>query len=147
MAPSKNTLSRGSLDELIGFHLRIAQIRVFKDFEQSVGELGITPAGFSVMEVLRQNPGITQSKLAAAVFLDRSSVVPLLDKLEKKGLLSRQASTTDRRNNHLFLSEEGTRTLDAAKALVNQHESRISNTLNLEERQTLISLLGRLAPA
>lgn len=137
---------RGSLDDLIGFQLRVAQTRVFKDFEQSMETLGITPAGFSVLEVLRQNPGLTQSKLAEAVHLDRSSVVPLLDKLETKHLLYRQTSTKDRRNNHLYLSDEGTQILDASKERVAEHEARISRTLNREERKTLISLLARLAP-
>lgn len=137
---------RGSLDDLIGFQLRVAQTRVFKDFEQSVESLGITPAGFSVLEVLRQNPGLTQSKLAEAVHLDRSSVVPLLDKLETKHLLYRQTSTKDRRNNHLYLSEEGTQILEASKERVAEHEARISRTLNRDERKTLIALLARLAP-
>lgn len=138
--------NRGSLEDLIGFQLRVAQTRVFRDFEHSVENLGITPGGFAVLEVLLQNPGLTQSKLAEAVCLDRSSVVPLLDKLEKKGLLSRRASTTDRRNNHLFLSEEGAELLSASKQRVAEHEARIAKGLNREERRTLIALLSRLAP-
>lgn len=137
---------RGSLDDLIGFQLRVAQTRVFRDFEQSMETLGITPVGFSVLEVLRQNPGLTQSKLAEAVHLDRSSVVPLLDKLETKHLLYRQTSTKDRRNNHLYLSDEGTQILEASKERVAEHDARISRTLNRDERRTLISLLARLAP-
>lgn len=145
-AQSEMKQRRGSLDDLIGFQLRVAQTRVFKDFEQSMEALGITPAGFSVLEVLRQNPGLTQSKLAEAVHLDRSSVVPLLDKLETKHLLYRQTSTKDRRNNHLYLSEEGTQILEASKEKVAEHEARISGTLNRDERRTLMSLLARLAP-
>lgn len=145
-APSTRKQNRGSLDDLIGFQLRVAQTRVFRDFEHSVESLGITLGGFAVLEVLQQNPGLTQSKLAEAVCLDRSSVVPLLDKLEKKGLLSRQASTTDRRNNHLFLSKQGTELLNASKQRVAEHEARIAKGLNREERKALISLLARLAP-
>lgn len=143
---SETKQGRGSLDDLIGFQLRVAQTRVFRDFEQSMETLGITPAGFSVLEILRQNPGLTQSKLAEAVHLDRSSVVPLLDKLETKHLLYRQTSTKDRRNNHLYLSDEGTQVLEASKERVAEHDARISRTLNRDERRTLISLLARLAP-
>ena len=143
---TKKNLSRGVLEDLVGFHLRIAQLRVFKDFEESVGELGLTPVSFSVMEVLRQNPGLTQSKLASAIYLDRSSVVPLLDKLEKRGLLSRQASTTDRRNNHLFLSDDGLALLETSKEMVKKHEARISKGLTRDEYRLLISLLTRLSP-
>ncbi len=145
-AQAKKNFSRGSLEDLVGFHLRIAQLRVFKDFEESVGELGLTPVSFSVMEVLRQNPGLTQSKLASAIYLDRSSVVPLLDKLEKRGLLSRQASTTDRRNNHLFLSKEGLQLLETSKEVVKKHETRISKALSREQYRQLIELLTQLAP-
>ncbi|HEX5392216.1 MAG TPA: MarR family transcriptional regulator [Rhodocyclaceae bacterium] len=145
-AQSGKKQHRGSLDDLIGFQLRVAQTRVFKDFEQSIETLGITPAGFSVLEVLRQNPGLTQSKLAEAVNLDRSSVVPLLDKLETKHLLYRQTSTKDRRNNHLYLNEQGIQLLEVSKERVAEHEARISRTLNRDERNTLISLLSRLAP-
>lgn len=146
-APSGKKQNRGSLEGLIGFQLRIAQTRVFRDFEHSMETLGVTPGGFAVLEVLRQNPGLTQSKLAEAVCLDRSSVVPLLDKLEKRGLLFRQASTTDRRNNHLFLSDEGGQVLAATRTKVAAHEARIAKNLSRDERKALISLLARLAPS
>lgn len=145
-AQSGKRQSRGAIDELIGFRLRVAQTRVFKDLERSIETLGITPAGFSVLAVLRQNPGLTQSKLAEAVHLDRSSVVPLLDKLEAKQLLYRQNAPQDRRSNYLYLSEEGTRILDASKEKVAEHEARIARMLNGEEREILIALLSRLAP-
>ena len=142
---SKRSIDLGALDGFVGFGLRIAQIRVFKDFEQGLAELGVTPASFSVLEVLRRNPGITQSKLAAAVHLDRSSVVPLLDKLEKRGLLSRQASTTDRRHNHIHLSGDGEALLDAAMLRVREHEARMTAKLTAAEKKSLMALLAKFS--
>jgi DNA-binding MarR family transcriptional regulator len=134
----------GALDDLVGFHVRIAQIRVFRDFEQGLAGLGVTPASFSVLEVLRANPGATQSLLARAVSLDRSSVVPLLDKLEERGLLHRRASTTDRRNNHIHLSAAGLALLEAAMRRVREHERRVTARLTPAERRRLVALLGRI---
>lgn len=146
MPAQSKKVSRGILENLAGFHLRLAQLKVFKDFEESMGDLNISPVGFAVMEVLNQNPGLTQSKLATAIFLDRSSVVPLLDKMENRGLLSRQASTTDRRNNHLFLSEEGQALLAKAMERVESHESKMAKLLNPDEYRQLITLLTKLSP-
>ncbi|MBK8759684.1 MAG: winged helix DNA-binding protein [Sulfuritalea sp.] len=39
--------------------------------------------------------------------LERSSMVPMLDKLSRRGLLGRRASTTDQRLNHLHLTDAG----------------------------------------
>jgi len=146
MPAQSKKVSRGILENLAGFHLRLAQLKVFKDFEESMGDLNISPVGFAVMEVLNQNPGLTQSKLATAIFLDRSSVVPLLDKMENRGLLSRQASTTDRRNNHLFLSEDGLALLTRAMERLESHEARMAKLLNPDEYRQLIALLTKLSP-
>jgi DNA-binding MarR family transcriptional regulator len=141
---ARRTLDLGALGDFVGFRVRLAQIRVFRDFERSLAELGVTPASFSVLEVLRANPGATQTRLANAVHLDRSSVVPLLDKLEQRGLLRREASTTDRRNNHLYLSAQGVALLAAAMARVREHEQRMTGRLSVPEKKLLVSLLGRI---
>jgi DNA-binding MarR family transcriptional regulator len=143
---ARKSADLGALEEFVGFHLRIAQIGVFRDFEGALAEMGVTPASFSVLEVLRTNPGATQSRLAHAVHLDRSSVVPLLDKLEQRGLLSRKASTTDRRNNHIFLSAAGLALLDEAMTRVREHEKRITNRLSVAEKKELLSLLAKVGP-
>ncbi len=141
---ARRSIGLGSLDDFVGFHLRIAQIKVFRDFERELADLGVTPASFSVLEVLRSNPGATQSKLAHAVHLDRSSIVPLLDKLQGRGLLSRRASTTDRRNNHIYLSREGDALLSSAMLRVREHEQRVTAKLTTTEKKTLLTLLEKI---
>jgi DNA-binding MarR family transcriptional regulator len=141
---AKRAIGLGSLDDFVGFHLRIAQIKVFRDFERELANLGVTPASFSVLEVLRSNPGATQSKLADAVHLDRSSIVPMLDKLEDRGLLTRKASTTDRRNNHIYLSREGEALLGAAMRRVREHEQRVTVRLTASEKKALLMLLDKV---
>ena len=137
----------GTLPNLVGYHLRMAQVTVFKDFDRELAELDITPAIFGVLEVLQHNKGLTQSRLAAAIGLDRSSLVPLLDKLEKRGLVSREASQMDRRSNHLFLTTEGRQLLGKADKRVRQHEQRILAGLSKAETKQLISLLAKIGQA
>ncbi len=143
MPPNRKPAALGTLTHFVGFHLRLAQLAVFKDFEREIGELGVTPAVYSVLEVLRQNPGLTQSRLAGAVRLDRSSVVPLLDKLNRRGLVERRASTADRRHNHLYLTAAGIELLIQADERLIRHEKRVCEKFSAAEKQTLLDLLAR----
>jgi DNA-binding MarR family transcriptional regulator len=137
----------GTLPGLVGYHLRMAQVLVFRDFDRELAGLDVTPAIFGVLEVLQHNKGLTQSRLATAIGLDRSSLVPLLDKLEKRGLVARETSQLDRRSNHLFLTSEGRQLLNIASKRVRQHEQRILAGLTKTETKQLIHLLSKIAPA
>jgi DNA-binding MarR family transcriptional regulator len=143
MPTARKATSLGSLTGNVGFHLRLAQLAVFKDFENELAELGVSPAVYSVLEVLQQNPGLTQSKLASAVRLDRSSMVPMLDKLAQRDLVERQASTTDRRHKHLYLTAAGAKLLRDADKHVGKHEKRVSAPFTAAEKQALLELLSR----
>lgn len=136
----------GCLVNHVGFHLRLAQLAVFEHFDSRLGDIDVSPAIFSVLEVLQQNDGITQSKLAAAVRLNRSSVVPLLDKLAKRGLVERRASTTDRRHNHLHLTDAGRALMADAIIRAEQHEKEVCKPLTIAEKKLLLELLGRFRP-
>lgn len=137
-------INLGSLPNLVGFHLRMAQVMVFKDFEQALAGLDITPAIFGTLEILSHNKGLTQTRLAVAIGLDRSSLVPLLDKLQKRQLVAREASTKDRRSNNLHLSLHGEQLLAEAASRIALHEQRILASLSKSEAKQLIALLAKL---
>ncbi|MCX7166132.1 MAG: MarR family transcriptional regulator [Rhodocyclales bacterium] len=143
MPANRKTPAIGCLSSHVGFHLRLAQLAVFEAFASRLGEIDVTPAIFSVLEVLHQNDGITQSKLAAAVRLERSSVVPLLDKLAKRGLVERRASTTDRRHNHLHLTDAGRDLLAEAIHRASLHEKEVCKPFTIAEKKLLLELLSR----
>lgn len=120
---------------------------VFKDFDRELSGLDITPVIFGVLELLHHNKGLTQTRLANAIGLDRSSLVPLLDKLQKRNLVAREASTMDRRSNHLFLTSAGERLLAAADKRVSSHEQRILAPLSKTETRQLFKLLTKIGTA
>jgi DNA-binding MarR family transcriptional regulator len=134
----------GRLPNLVGFRLRMAQVMVFKDFEEALAGLDITPAIFGVLEILSQNKGLTQTRLAVAIGLDRSSLVPLLDKLQTRQLVARAQSTEDRRSNNLHLSPQGEQLLEEAARRIALHEQRILSSLSKSEARQLIALLQKV---
>lgn len=145
MISTSSPLDLGGLPDLVGYQLRMAQVMVFRDFDRELLDLGITPAIFGVLEILRRNKGLTQTRLALAIGLDRSSLVPLLDKLQKRNMVEREASIKDRRSNHLHLTATGEEMLVEAERRVMLHEKRILTRLTKSETRQLIQLLMKLA--
>lgn len=133
------------LPGLIGYQLRRAQVRVFNDFLESMKDIGVTPGQFGVMAIIGANPGLSQSALARAVGIERSTIVAVIDRLEARGLARRQPSPTDRRSHALVLSEEGQVALARVKKRVVDHEKRIAENFTPAEQSQLIDFLNRLA--
>ena len=136
----------GILTGLVGFHLRQAQIAVFRDFAATMGPFDISPGLFAVLVLIDGNSGLKQSELAKAVHLDRSTVVSVIDNLERRGLVERHAVANDRRSNALRLTGAGAALLRKLKVLVAKHERRLARGLDAGERATLVALLRRIFP-
>jgi DNA-binding MarR family transcriptional regulator len=134
-------LKAGPLPALLGYRLRLAQQAVFRDFAASVGEL--SPGRVGILLLLEANPGVTQSGLARAVSLDRSTMVGIVDMLEGRGLVERRRGE-DRRTNGLWLTAEGRTTVARLKRRIQAHERRVAARLSAEERAQLLALLEKL---
>ena len=87
---------------------------------------------------------MTQSALARAVGIERSTMVAVIDALESRGLVERRASPADRRSYALVPSSDGIALLRQLKPLVLEHENRVAADLSREERGLLMQLLSRL---
>lgn len=136
----------GLLPGFLGYHIRLAQMAIFKDFVTSLQQYEITPTTFGALVLIEANPGIKQSELAEAIQLDRSTVVPLIDRLEKRQLVARERLANDRRANALRVTAKGVTLLDELKPLVIEHERRLISRLSDNEQKKLIDLLGKIFP-
>lgn len=136
----------GRLEQLLGYALRRAQVRVFQDFESEMNELGLTPGQLGALFLIEANRGLSQSELGAALGIDRSSVVPLIDRLQKRGWVRRAARASDRRAHALELAPAGTALLARLLPRLEVHEGRIAAGLQPGERKRLFELLAKVAP-
>jgi MarR family transcriptional regulator, transcriptional regulator for hemolysin len=74
---------------------------------------GLTEATWlPLLRIARAESPMRQNELAASLSLDGSSVVRLLDALEKSGLIERCEDQADRRAKSLMLTPRGRRTVD-----------------------------------
>jgi DNA-binding MarR family transcriptional regulator len=134
----------GILPELLGYHLRRAQLSVFADFARSMAGIDLTPGQFGVLARIAASPGLSQSALGRAVGIERSTVVAVIDRLEKRGLVVRGEAEGDRRANALGLSAEGQRLFREASRRVRAHERRIVRGLTPAETKSLLALLQKM---
>lgn len=136
----------GMLPELVGYQLRVAQIATFRDFSDALGGFDMTPGLFGTLVIIEANPGLKQSDLARATHLDRSTVVAVIDNLERRQLVERRAAPNDRRSNALRLTAGGSALLRKLKRCVAEHEKRLASHLTETERQMLAKLLLKIFP-
>ncbi len=141
MAVNGAQLKQGVLPGLLGYRLRLAQQAVFRDFSASVAEL--SPGRVGILLLIDANAGVTQSRLAQAVSLERSTMVGVLHALQGRGLVERRRGA-DRRTNGLWLTPRGRALVARLKRRIHIHEKRVAARLSPAERDQLIGLLEKL---
>ena len=137
-------LRMGILPDLLAYHLRCAHVAVFEHFNRTLGVHGISGPQFGTLLLIEANPGASQSSIAEALRFDRSTLVQIVDRLENRSLVRREPSAQDRRSHALRLTGDGAKLLAELKALSDEHEGIVADTLSADERKSLLSLLERL---
>lgn len=145
--PAGTGLDLGPLPGLLGYALRRAQVAVFADFIASFATLDLRPAQFSVLLLIRHNPGCKQSDVAEALGILRPNFVAMMDDLDHRGLTQRTTSKGDRRSYAIFLTEAGDALLDAAMKVVAEHEARLTSAMKPGEPEKFLDLLARIERA
>lgn len=87
----------------------------------------------------------SQQQAAGRLGVDRTTMVALLDGLERKGLIARQADAADRRRNVIVLTGTGQQTLEGARAASDDAERQLLGSLSTSEARTLRRLLAKVA--
>jgi DNA-binding MarR family transcriptional regulator len=105
--------------------------------------VGLTPALFGLLNVIGAREGAIQQELGAAMGIDRSTMVSLIDQLENAGLAKRRPSATDRRAREIVITPKGRRLLERARAMIGKTEDDVLGGLTTKERDELIRLLRR----
>jgi DNA-binding MarR family transcriptional regulator len=134
-------------DELptyVGYQVRRTQARIFSEFEATLKGFDFTPGLFGVLTLIRANPGITQVALAAAFGVDKSTMSPVIFRLEKRGLIRREVLPSDRRCHSLFFEAAGEATFLAAREKIRAFEENVAARLSKPEQRELTRLLVKL---
>ena len=127
-----------------GHLIRRAQQIAVAVFMEECGRFDITPLQYAALTAIGQQPDIDATRLAQLIALDRSNIGSVLERLEAKSLLLRNASAEDRRIKLLRLSSSGRALLRKVDVAVEHAQDRILAPLEPGERKTFMRLLTLL---
>lgn len=110
--------------------------------EMAKNKLSITE--FSVLEVLYQKGKQTIQQIGNRILISSGSMTYVIDKLEQRGLLSRNACPDDRRVIHVLLTDGGNELMAEIMPKYRELVDGLFDSLNHDEAETLVHLLKKV---
>ncbi|QTD54563.1 MarR family winged helix-turn-helix transcriptional regulator [Parasphingorhabdus cellanae] len=108
-------------------------------------ETGLTTPQHVVLKAVDELGEVTTRQISGHVSLSQPTVTLMFDNLEKRGLVERYRSTTDKRIVHSRLTEQGQAALDAAPPLLQDHFLDQFGDLSKDHRDHILSALTEVA--
>src|SRR5262245_34815335 len=87
--------------------------------------IGMTPALFGVLNLLGARQGTIQQEIGAAMGIDPSTMVSLIDELEREGLAKRRPHPSDRRAREVLITPKGRRRLGRCRRIALEAEDEV----------------------
>lgn len=116
-------------------------------FSSRLGHRELTPRQFAVLMAVAARASATQTTITADTGIDRSTMVDVVRRLLKRGLLQRRRSRTDARAYVVRLTEDGQRVIDAAQPEAEAVDHVILSSLEPREREAFLASLGKIVDA
>jgi len=125
-----------------------ALIRIAARTGQELAKRRLNPIGLSaqmcgVMNLLAEGP-VSQHELGAQLGIDRTTVVELIDDLEKQGVVERRRNPADRRSYALHLTVKGRTVQKRATRAFDAAVDEFFGPLTSAERKALAEMLTRM---
>ena len=109
----------------------------------ALAELGMSPRAHCVLSTA-VNGEYTQTALAQAVGLDKTTMVVTIDELEAAGLAERRPAPGDRRARIVAVTKAGKRKIAESRQIVARTQAEVLDSLPARERDQFVGTLARL---
>jgi DNA-binding MarR family transcriptional regulator len=157
MSPPSNTkrdmsafgqLAEADLHNILGYQLAQATVTTTQVFSRQVGQgFELRPVEFTILALVDENPGVSAKQLALALALAPPNITVWIDRLERRGLVQRERSTTDRRAQHIRTTPRGAALAREAVQRIVAGERAALAGLSAAESAMLVELLHKVARA
>jgi len=106
---------------------------------------GLTTPQILLLQTIHDRGQVTIGELAQEMSLSQATVTSILDRIEKRALVYRVRSTSDKRKVHAYLTEQGLEVLKVAPPPLQAHFTEQFSELNDWEQSMIIASLQRVA--
>ncbi len=142
--PSPSDIDCSYLESLVGYNTRRASLAIIGLFLERMAPYGLRPVDFSILSLVRHNPGITSRQLCAHLGILPPNVVAMVASLLERGWAERRPHARDGRAMSLFLTPAGEALMRDAEVTAAQLEVEATARLSAAERKTLMRLLQKI---
>jgi len=132
------------LQDDAGYLLSRAGGMAVRAFNDAMEPLGLRTRQYAVLAHIAEHGDSSQRRVAEALDLDPSTVVALVDDLERAGWAERKQDPQDRRTRLICATPAGRKALRAATDVVAALHAHLLAPLTADERDVLLALLRRI---
>lgn len=134
------------LEQCVNFVLTKAQQSVHQLFKAELAPYGVTPGQYAVLKCLWDENGQTAKQIAERLYLDGSTITGVLDRLEQKGLILKQADPKDRRALQVILTKKGRELEEPLTRVIEEANLKALKGLDEARTEELKQLLHTFGP-
>jgi MarR family transcriptional regulator for hemolysin len=128
----------------LGWLLSTVSHSLATELTAALEDVSVTPRAYCVLNTAMQGE-YTQTALAQAIGLDKTTMVVTIDALERAGLVERRTSSTDRRARVIAVTEAGRAKVAEGEEIVERIQDDVLSTLSPERRTAFVDALRQLA--
>ena len=129
--------------ELWSLLVELGVTHVRTHFQRVIAELDLSPPQAYALRRLEPERPLPMRDLADGLACDASNVTGIVDRLERRGLVERQVSPTDRRVKTLVVTAEGVALRERLLSRLHQVPDAVAE-LEPQERRLLCDVLRRI---
>ena len=128
----------------LGWLLSTVSHSLATELTAALEDVSVTPRGYCVLSTALQGE-YTQTALAQAIGLDKTTMVVTVDALERAGLVERRTSSADRRARVITVTDAGREKVAEGEEIVERIQADVLSTLAPERREAFVAALRQLA--
>lgn len=141
--PEGHEIPEAVLDRM-GFLLNRAAQKFREMTEEALAPHKLTGKHLGIMLTIREKGSLPQQEIGKCMHVDRTTMVAVIDDLEKLGLVERKAHPTDRRAHAIYLTSKGRETLSRAMQMGLAAERKFLSFLPAKDQKELGRILKHL---
>lgn len=108
-------------------------------------QLGLTPGQPKVLEYLLEHDGACARAICQEFAIDKSTMASILPRMEKAGLVRREASETDRRTSLIWLTEKGRRLALVTKQVILSTDAYLTRGVSPQDLEACERVLALIS--
>ena len=137
-------------DDNLGIHLFKAYFSIYKYLKRTFSDHQIesmNPTRLGILLALADQDGLIMSKLGQKLFLEKSTMTGVIDKMEADGLVQRKSDQTDRRALRIYLTPKAKRLNEKILKIIDKVYQDLRGELTAQDLATSVKVSKQIGQA